>query len=775
MGITLTNTDKLVFAKLTELYPTIELLQFFDKGSTARVYRVKLPIGPRLEHRVERIIKVFRHDGQVLNVTDSEQVFQNEIQHLLAISHSNVIGLYYADYLYINKKTKVPYFVTEYIPGAQDLDEWIDSHISDFNSELLIDLLMQAATGLDALHSAGVYHCDIKSGNLLVGDGAKLKLADLGFSKVIKGWGGMTGVFTTLEYYPSTYKKYIKKLDDPRRMQIEIPRSVINPQFDLHYLGKVITALLLSPQVSSRLDMLDYKSLELMAQRMDLDHKDSRLEPYKSAADVIADLRKLQRLYLSRPGLPELSSYTGTRTLRIPVTGSISFTRRLQAVVSHPLFHRLHQVTQLGLTYYVFPGATHTRFEHSLGVYSNVARYINSLLSDDYEPYFRQVIDEQKIATTLLAGLLHDVGQSSFAHSLEDMGLVRPHEEISAQFIEGRQLSQYVPEYMASKHTIAQVLADEWPEVDVKRLLWMIHPPSGSSLPTDTGWEIMRSIISGPLDADKTDYLIRDAHHAGVEYARSIDIARFMNSLTASVVREGSSMKGVLAITWKGTQAAEMITLARTQMFWVLYWHHAVRSAHAMLAHAAYYHERISDEKAKTSFRKAMFCASIDELLAILSKSPSAEAKKYASMLRLRQLYKRCLSLEYLEDEATYNTLLDRKELCEGEGDYLLNSLRRSLSHEMNRTLRNNGSNTKIAEPQIIVDIPKAGKDKLGTIYIVHRNDNEARPYNSRMITGGQEDWQNRARTVRVFLSPDVPRVDRETLFNNRLSIFRKV
>lgn len=408
-------------------------------------------------------------------------------------------------------------------------------------------------------------------------------------------------------------------------------------------------------------------------------------------------------------------------------------------------------------------------------MFANAARYINSLLSDDQEPYFRQVVDEQKVATTLVAGLLHDIGQSAFAHSLEDAGILPRHEDLADRFIFGNDVSEFVPEDIEDAGPLSKVLSREWPEVDQERLRWMIAGPSKVHLESNTGWDIMRAIVSGPLDADKTDYLLRDALHAGVEYPRSIDLARFMNSLTAAIVHEKFQTLGVLAITWKGSQAAEMITLARTQMFWVLYWHHTVRSAHAMIAHAAYHHRKACSTDATIKLQRTMFCAPIGELLTLLAQSPSQRAANLGSLLRLRQLYKRGLSLDFADSPAMYLNMLDLKAECEKRDDPLLTTVSEALAEQINTVFSAAGRSTQVQPDDLIVDIPRSDKDKLDAIYVVGPDDMEAERYVSRGIAGSNEDWQNRARSVRVFVNPSLSKDDRSFLRENTLKILQKI
>lgn len=758
------STAHTVFEALNlHLGGELQQIDYFDSGSTARVYRVSMPVGPDLDLRVERIIKVFRHDGDVLTFPDIDDIFHREVHTLLSVSHTNLISIYSAGKLPLTPTCVTPFYVMEYLPGAQDFDQWLNANAHSLKAGQVIELLLQAAYGILALHDARVLHCDVKLGNILVGDGRRLKVADLGFSKEIRGGIGETGLHTTLEPLPRKYKDFITELQDPRRTLVRIPRAQLDPTFDIHYFGRVLDRVLALPALQCHFDPLERASLVLIAERTNLDSQ-PRLPAYVTMRELIVDLLKLIPRFLNRIGLRELSSYTGTRTLRIPVTGSIPFSQRVQDIISHPLFLRLHNALQLGFTYFVFPGATHSRFEHCLGVFANVGRYVSSLLADDYQPYFRQLVSEEHIETTLLAGLIHDVGQNSFAHSFEDLGLVPPHESVSASFITGHGLENLVPDPLRSSGPLSSVIRASWPGVDFDRLLWLITNQRPPGMQSDLGWEVMQSIVDGPVDADKTDYLLRDAYHAGVEYARSIDITRFMNSLTAAVVKENFAARGVVAITWKGAQSAENIILARSQMFWVLYWHHTVRSAHAMVGESAYVHLQDADEAARRLFWHVLYSGSIGELLALLEGSTNERARHLAGLLRVRHLYKRGIDLDFRDDEHLYRHLLRSKEACLRAGDVLLKQLAAGVVEEVNKVFASVGSTVRLSQDDVLIDVPKAAKDRLGAIYVVDRNSEKAREYASRAMLGTNEDWENRVRTIRVFVTPTLDRHERDVL-----------
>ncbi|MEC9071444.1 MAG: HD domain-containing protein, partial [Myxococcota bacterium] len=115
--------------------------------------------------------------------------------------------------------------------------------------------------------------------------------------------------------------------------------------------------------------------------------------------------------------LPELApTGAGRSVIRLPEVDNVPVTRAVMEVIDHPHFQRLRRVRQLGPTFMVYPGAVHTRFEHSVGVYGTAVRYLQALLQ---HAQVRQSLDETDVRVVLMAALLHDVGHYPFAHTLE--------------------------------------------------------------------------------------------------------------------------------------------------------------------------------------------------------------------------------------------------------------------------------------------------------------------------------------------------------------------
>ncbi len=248
--------------------------------------------------------------------------------------------------------------------------------------------------------------------------------------------------------------------------------------------------------------------------------------------------------------------------VRVPVEQDIPFTRRVQAVVDTAEFQRLRQITQLALTSRVYPGAVHSRFEHALGVYHNALQYLWQLGKDDR---FASIVSAHDAEVLIVAALLHDIGHWPFCHPIEDLALQQmpPHECFAAEFL-------------GPDNELTQVLRTQW-NIEPQEVLQVLTGVSDNS-----SLRLRQSILSGPIDIDKMDYLSRDSQHCGVPYGRNFDRQRLISSLILNEAGDG------LAITSKGKTAAEMMVFARYVMFSEVYWHHAVRSATTMFARAFY-------------------------------------------------------------------------------------------------------------------------------------------------------------------------------------------
>lgn len=269
-----------------------------------------------------------------------------------------------------------------------------------------------------------------------------------------------------------------------------------------------------------------------------------------------------------------------TYKVRDPIYGFIKLDAQEMDIINTPYFQRLRRIKQLSLTDMVYPGASHTRFEHSLGVmqmasdmFENIVRSKNNLerLVLDVQP---AGLDRTK-KIVRLAALLHDIGHAPFSHSGEELMPFIPTEHPKYKPNErkryehedyGISIVKLLLRDLIEQHPLCDSL--EIKAEDITTLLGdQSVPPSRISV-------IWKELISSQLDADRADYLLRDSLHIGVNYG-VFDKNRLVNCVTIGESEEETSF---LAIEEGGWHVAESLVIARYQMFSQVYFHPVRRS-----------------------------------------------------------------------------------------------------------------------------------------------------------------------------------------------------
>lgn len=254
---------------------------------------------------------------------------------------------------------------------------------------------------------------------------------------------------------------------------------------------------------------------------------------------------------------------TKTFDFRCPIHGFVTLDEWERDIVDHPVFQRLRRIKQLAWTDEVYPGASHTRFEHSLGVMHVATRLFDEIWSRRARELetlnFSQDAKKRERVILRLLALLHDVGHSPFSHAGEDLMATGPngkpykHEDYSAALI--RSMTDVIDDHHLNKRA-HNVRADEVADV--------LEGKSKIGFPL-LFW---KQLMSSQLDADRADYLLRDSHHIGVQYGH-YDLNRLAISLTIAE-NEGSP---VLAVDHGGWHTAEALIVARYMMFSQVYFH----------------------------------------------------------------------------------------------------------------------------------------------------------------------------------------------------------
>jgi len=317
--------------------------------------------------------------------------------------------------------------------------------------------------------------------------------------------------------------------------------------------------------------------------------------------------------------------------LRDPVWNNIRVDELTLNLVDTEVFQRLRYVRQLGWTYLVYPGATHSRFEHALGTY-HLSRRTLALLSESADSIS---ISENEQAIVRAAALLHDVGHYPFSHALEEIGALH-HEDVARPLI--------------TQGAVAELLSSHLGADAPEKVFDLIRGRSSSAL---------QGLISGSLDLDKIEYLKRDAFMCGVPYGE-IDVDRLTNSLV--IVEDPASGRHALGVQEKALSALESLLFAKYQMYRNVYWHHAVRSATAM------YKRMVEDAVRSGVVEVESLARHTDEGLMhrIESGRPSP---LLAALLKERRLYKRAAEwpAAELDVEKVEWIALDRQRVASAE------------------------------------------------------------------------------------------------------------
>ncbi len=606
--------EKLIKSQLHD-YSEIE---FKGEGGTSYVWRVT---HARLGD--SRALKVLKPHIAVLTMVldDGTKVqrqlrdyFDKEIRYILRVKDEHVIRLFDAGKLKDDAGFgDLPWYTMEYLEGTDSIDMWLKKEAKgkQLTERRLVELLTKLARAIAACHAQRVIHADIKPSNIQVGHNGKLVLTDFGFSKALdESDEGDHDRFTlwvgTLEYLPDEIEGRIEERRsktpgmamDANVTYIPILRDELKAKgfvWDLNTLGKTIRKLLSHPDVRAVCDRHG-KFLDMMSERLVIAGS-GRNNAYREIGEVQKDLEKLQ-VGFSLDGVYEEFDPYPVRGILVPGIGRLPRTPRLISLIDLPVLQRLRGVRQLGITHLAFPGATHTRFEHSLGVFGRVIQFVKVLWTARDYSYFRQTAKTEDINALLVAALLHDIGHYPMAHAFEEVepqsSLEFKHDELSAQMLTGTR-SDLMDE--AAIANLRKILAQQW-NIDIGDVLAVMTGVRTHAKTINRELvELLHSILDGPLDADKLDYLQRDSLHCGYDGTSGFDEERFLRSLIAPDRAQS------IAIRERGIPAVESLFLARHKMFLTVYWNRNNRAAERMIAEAV----RLIYRKNPSGFRDLFF------------------------------------------------------------------------------------------------------------------------------------------------------------------------
>jgi len=630
---------------LSELWETSTSLQhysfqeFVHAGGSGMVFRV-------VPHNstISQALKIARHKLYTVDPKKQEiahtlsPVSPRELLALETISHPNVVRLYEA----IENDRGVIAISTTYVQNPQPLDQYLITTLAkhpdptgkkglhpfspqrlDDACSFLVLRCAEIASALAHMHSLKIFHLDIKPANILISKEQVATLTDLGsciHATDLEGKKDVRIHFTWTYAHPDL----TSIINDPASISGGGLKASarVNPRlgldkYDLFAFGRTIQEALaiLSDEFGERcFASHGFRFLHMISCLLLDGHnvpspRDSRLSKrdgrrfvsdtaqnypislfdvhrIQTADELVERLARFTRQYSWNELAPELDPWQ-PEIVNTGVGILAPFTKRVAQVFSHPCVRRLKSEFQLGWIREVYPGATHNRWSHTIGVFAAVVSYYNALLADPEVPTLRILLDPEDLSHALIAAILHDIGQTDFAHDFEAA--------CPDLYSHERAINRLLDDNYWGKPTLRETIRQYWPKVNVQRVLSIL------SQSVDTNRQAPREgltrfravdgiaadILDGPIDADKFDYLLRDSLACGVPYGLGIDRQRFLQALSVDAKETATGSRLALAYKAKGGPAIESLLLARYQMYGAVYWHHSFRCIQAMFAHAA--------------------------------------------------------------------------------------------------------------------------------------------------------------------------------------------
>lgn len=398
--------------------------------------------------------------------------------------------------------------------------------------------------------------------------------------------------------------------------------------------------------------------------------------------------------------------------IRIPPLQNVDLTEGIRMLIDTPQFQKLRKIKQLSLTHLVYPGANHTRFEHSLGVFSLMMRYIHQL---DFDERFREIIKVEHLRALPFAALLHDIGHYPFGHLVErEVSDLPSHEVRSQEIIQNLDIAEVIRDHKVDPVIVGQLITGDFDQ-------------------SNRYMRLACDLLDSSIDVDKMDYLERDSLHCGVPYGRSYDKERLISSLTVSPDAR-------LALTAKGKSSVEYIIFSRYVMLTDVYWHHSVRSAAIMLIRAV---QEASNCVGWAEYRQKLLNRFGDEdALAGLAKLVESHPVVYELVrgIRNRDLYKRIRTYSPFDPDAS--KVFSALKGLSGPRSA------RALSMELIKRL-------DVTPMSVLVDIvPSKAMTQDITVFFAKRNKYRKLSEISPIAKSLAETWQSLTGVVRVFCHP---------------------
>jgi len=699
------------------------------RGGMGLVYRVEqilIPADAGKEVTIERALKILDPLPDVViarekqDLTSGRADFQSEVRNLASISHQNLVSITDAGRTLMDGHMR-DYLVLEYVEG-ETLEKLIEDaafkkRLTE-EPDLVLDIAAQITAAMQYLHEHDTYHRDLMPKNVFVQGGERrplrVRVGDLGLGVQVPRDQ------PELEMFIAGTKEVIPESLLDRRKQFAVVKWPAEAFLKSDLTGARLTFEALVKAAPS--DERPVRALRLITRAM----SGNRLNRF---ADVARAIARGRSEYLMVAGVRELPSSRAVqkKIVRLP-GGSVALTERTDKVVHHRSFQRLRRVPQVQLAGVRWPGAVHTRYEHSLGCLRNMQVALTHLMANDYFSIFFSERDCERALVAALLSSIHCFPMYHIVCELRRYGIAP--EELRTDNIVRRVLND------GGADSLGVLISREFDGLDVEMLCRLLSPVAETD-DTNFADTAIRFLLDSSIDVRVPDYVRRDSLHSGIPAGAAIDVDHIYEHLTVQDAN-GDREVARIVLDVHAVPAVEQLVQAKFWMYEHVYWSMHNRAAIVMLMRLLYELHRHVDFTDLVSQLEGVSLEDIPRKLAERAREFFIDGDTIASCFGADD------TLRYYEERM----IRPWKDIrgAFGENPYL------ELQNVGNRL----AETLKLKRLEVLVDLPPGARNFGQELTFVDRASRympsgEA----SALIEGIHASAEGRLRSLRVFIHPD--------------------
>lgn len=677
----------------------------------------------------------------------SKDNFDVEIENISRFNHQNILKVIDGNYYKVKINSNdtdtisIPYTVTEFIEGP-NLEVLFNEENKELclqifkNEEAVFLLFAQIINGIEYLHKNNFYHCDIAPKNIFVkadADGEFLAvIGDLGAGKTIypKNFN-TTRVIGTWNYMPKnvqTFKNKEISYDDFCGFQ---------PNWDIFSTVKTLKEIIESIK-SSGCFKFDYWNLDRLYEKLSENN-------YSSINDIAIDIEHLRPTSNQIFRLDELSEASKSIGQVLLPINSAYLSRRMRKLSKHDMLLRLMDVPQLLEGATTFPGANHTRYEHSLGTYELMRKAMLSLLRNKE---YAKFLSEKYVIIGLLAALLSSLSNFPYSYAINE--LQAQEKELFAEISPRKLFNRLINlKSKVSHRSLAECIDELFGEykINISDIEYVIFGKESNEV-RNKELEVLNYILNSSVGVRIVDYMMRDSHHIGLTY--KID--------TDDLFKSMSIFNSEFCLRQPGITSAEQIITNRYWLFKRIYWSDPNRANAALLKHIFFTvnNNNFIDELSK-NFQNASKKDIQKIILSHVNEEILSSVQSSIDQLNLKG-QTRYKSILVLDKNSEYS---HSNEIC-GKFANLSYSKQHAIRDHIEQELIKEYGISEVSVnygPLVLIDMPYENPgNKLGDDIRILRYDQSSISLSkaSGIVSGLKTAFDDQLMLLRVFVRPDI-------------------